>query len=268
MLSKKVVFTNGCFDLMHRGHNTYLLEAAELGNRLIVDEVIDALNRASAQTGADWEGVQLHLLEHETLPVEVDKFLRWEYEQAIELDRASSQEELYEATASGKFKDALFWWLEAQYNLAFSSPSEGREIKLKIELAPFDSWVKLAAFTIVQEKIENTYTNGELELILNLIPKLTGFMRESAELRDRYFANDVSKYQISADAKEMMIIIRGSFHGPALAAALSDRGIEFEASTFGTNCSSNIVKLMQANEGEFDTDKLFRIIIEEDLDPK
>jgi rfaE bifunctional protein nucleotidyltransferase chain/domain len=36
MLSKKVVFTNGCFDIIHRGHNTYLLEAAELGNKLIV----------------------------------------------------------------------------------------------------------------------------------------------------------------------------------------------------------------------------------------
>lgn len=36
MLSKKIVFTNGCFDIMHRGHNTYLLQAAELGNKLIV----------------------------------------------------------------------------------------------------------------------------------------------------------------------------------------------------------------------------------------
>lgn len=36
MLSKKVVFTNGCFDIIHRGHNTYLLEAAEYGNKLIV----------------------------------------------------------------------------------------------------------------------------------------------------------------------------------------------------------------------------------------
>jgi D-glycero-beta-D-manno-heptose 1-phosphate adenylyltransferase len=36
MLSKKVVFTNGCFDIVHRGHNTYLLQAAELGNRLVV----------------------------------------------------------------------------------------------------------------------------------------------------------------------------------------------------------------------------------------
>jgi rfaE bifunctional protein nucleotidyltransferase chain/domain len=36
MLSKKVVFTNGCFDIIHRGHNTYLLEAAAFGNKLIV----------------------------------------------------------------------------------------------------------------------------------------------------------------------------------------------------------------------------------------
>jgi rfaE bifunctional protein nucleotidyltransferase chain/domain len=33
---KKTVFTNGCFDLLHRGHTTYLLQAAELGQKLIV----------------------------------------------------------------------------------------------------------------------------------------------------------------------------------------------------------------------------------------
>jgi len=32
----KVVFTNGCFDLLHLGHITYLAEAASLGNKLIV----------------------------------------------------------------------------------------------------------------------------------------------------------------------------------------------------------------------------------------
>jgi rfaE bifunctional protein nucleotidyltransferase chain/domain len=36
MLSKKVVFTNGCFDIIHQGHNTYLLQAAEHGNKMIV----------------------------------------------------------------------------------------------------------------------------------------------------------------------------------------------------------------------------------------
>jgi len=33
---KRVVFTNGCFDLLHVGHVTYLEEAAALGDVLIV----------------------------------------------------------------------------------------------------------------------------------------------------------------------------------------------------------------------------------------
>lgn len=32
----RLVFTNGCFDLLHRGHAAYLAEAATLGDRLIV----------------------------------------------------------------------------------------------------------------------------------------------------------------------------------------------------------------------------------------
>lgn len=35
-LGKKVVFTNGCFDILHSGHVTYLNEAANHGDRLIV----------------------------------------------------------------------------------------------------------------------------------------------------------------------------------------------------------------------------------------
>ena len=31
-----VVFTNGCFDLLHKGHVHYLLEAARLGDRLVI----------------------------------------------------------------------------------------------------------------------------------------------------------------------------------------------------------------------------------------
>ncbi len=31
-----VVFTNGCFDLLHTGHITYLAKAAELGDKLII----------------------------------------------------------------------------------------------------------------------------------------------------------------------------------------------------------------------------------------
>ena len=35
-LGKKIVFTNGCFDILHSGHAQYLLEAGALGDRLIV----------------------------------------------------------------------------------------------------------------------------------------------------------------------------------------------------------------------------------------
>ena len=35
-LSKKVVFTNGVFDLLHLGHITYMAKAAELGDKLII----------------------------------------------------------------------------------------------------------------------------------------------------------------------------------------------------------------------------------------
>ncbi len=35
-LGKKVVFTNGCFDIIHRGHIEYLAKARKLGDLLIV----------------------------------------------------------------------------------------------------------------------------------------------------------------------------------------------------------------------------------------
>jgi D-beta-D-heptose 7-phosphate kinase/D-beta-D-heptose 1-phosphate adenosyltransferase len=33
---KKIVFTNGCFDILHRGHVTYLNQARDLGDLLII----------------------------------------------------------------------------------------------------------------------------------------------------------------------------------------------------------------------------------------
>jgi len=34
--SRKIVFTNGCFDVLHRGHVDYLAAASELGDLLII----------------------------------------------------------------------------------------------------------------------------------------------------------------------------------------------------------------------------------------
>ncbi len=39
---RRIVFTNGCFDLLHRGHITYLAEAATHGDRLIIGVNDDA----------------------------------------------------------------------------------------------------------------------------------------------------------------------------------------------------------------------------------
>lgn len=40
--NKKIVFTNGCFDILHRGHVAYLQEARSLGDVLIVGLNSDA----------------------------------------------------------------------------------------------------------------------------------------------------------------------------------------------------------------------------------
>ena len=41
-LPRPLVFTNGCFDMLHRGHVSYLEEAAQLGNCLLVAVNTDA----------------------------------------------------------------------------------------------------------------------------------------------------------------------------------------------------------------------------------
>lgn len=41
-LEEKIVFTNGCFDIVHKGHIDYLSKAADLGTKLIVGVNTDA----------------------------------------------------------------------------------------------------------------------------------------------------------------------------------------------------------------------------------
>ena len=36
LTGEKVVFTNGCFDILHQGHVDYLSKAADLGTKLVV----------------------------------------------------------------------------------------------------------------------------------------------------------------------------------------------------------------------------------------
>ena len=50
-LPRPLVFTNGCFDILHRGHVSYLEEAAQLGSSLIVavntDDSVRRQNKGS-----------------------------------------------------------------------------------------------------------------------------------------------------------------------------------------------------------------------------
>ena len=65
MKNEQVVFTNGCFDILHKGHVTYLAKAADLGNRLIValntDASVKAQNKSPERPIND-ESARLHVL--------------------------------------------------------------------------------------------------------------------------------------------------------------------------------------------------------------
>lgn len=42
MAGERVIFTNGCFDILHKGHVTYLAQAADFGTKLVIGINSDA----------------------------------------------------------------------------------------------------------------------------------------------------------------------------------------------------------------------------------
>lgn len=62
--SQKIVFTNGCFDILHLGHVDYLAKAADLGDKLIIgvntDRSVSALK--GAHRPIQNQNARLHIL--------------------------------------------------------------------------------------------------------------------------------------------------------------------------------------------------------------
>lgn len=90
--SETLVFTNGCFDILHAGHVSYLNEAKELGDRLIVGlnsdasvkllkgdqrPIISQLNRAKVL--AALESVDLVIIFDQETPLELIKKIKPQY---------------------------------------------------------------------------------------------------------------------------------------------------------------------------------------------
>ena len=63
--NQTIVFTNGCFDVLHRGHIDYLTKAAQLGTKLIValntDASVKRLGKGNSRPLQD-EQSRLHIM--------------------------------------------------------------------------------------------------------------------------------------------------------------------------------------------------------------
>lgn len=86
----KVVFTNGCFDLLHAGHVRYLAQAREMGDMLILglnsDQSVRSLNKGPerpltpqeqrAEVAAALAAVDLVVIFNESTPAELIEKIR------------------------------------------------------------------------------------------------------------------------------------------------------------------------------------------------
>lgn len=89
-LQRPIVFTNGCFDILHRGHVAYLQQAADLGKTLVIGVNSDAsvhrlskgeerpLNPLADRTAvlAALEAVDLVIAFEEDTPLELIRQIR------------------------------------------------------------------------------------------------------------------------------------------------------------------------------------------------
>lgn len=69
---ERIVMTNGCFDLLHAGHITYLEEARSLGDRLII-----AINDDTSVTRLKGEERPIHPLEHRMIVLSGLRAVDW-----------------------------------------------------------------------------------------------------------------------------------------------------------------------------------------------
>lgn len=83
----KIVFTNGCFDILHKGHIALLLQAAEVGNRVVV-----AINTDSSVKKLKGEGRPVNLQDDRALllatQVYVDAVVLFDEDTPLELIKA------------------------------------------------------------------------------------------------------------------------------------------------------------------------------------
>ncbi len=111
---RKVVFTNGCFDILHKGHVSYLAQAADLGDNLIVglnsDASVKKLNKGANRPIQDQDSralilASLHLVSaviifDEETPAELIKLVQpdvlvkggdWKPEQIVGYDTVKAR---------------------------------------------------------------------------------------------------------------------------------------------------------------------------------